>query len=95
MPQISLSLLTALLWPARLLLPPILSFFVLDAKGGERVCRFRGSFVRGVWFFCVILSCIIMFKFPHLHCVICVLVRYFGDMLVVLSILYIMSLDWF
>jgi hypothetical protein len=37
MPQISLSLLTALLWLARLLLlPPILSFLVLDAKEGER-----------------------------------------------------------
>jgi hypothetical protein len=44
MPQISLSLLIALMWPARLLLlPPILSFLVLDAKGGERVCRFRGE----------------------------------------------------
>jgi hypothetical protein len=47
MPQISLLLPTTLLWPARLiLLPPILSFWSLIAKG-EREYVDRGSFVRG------------------------------------------------
>jgi hypothetical protein len=49
--------------------------------------------VRGFWFFCVVnaLSCF----FPALAlCGMCAC-EILGSMLVILSILYIMSLDWF
>jgi hypothetical protein len=65
-----------------------LSFLDLDAKGGERVDS--GGVVRegfGFLALCVLLSCI-MFIFPHLYYVSCVLVRYLSNMLIILSLLY-------
>jgi hypothetical protein len=57
-----------------------LVFFALDAKGGERVCRFRGSCERVLVLLCVLHSCM-MFTYLHLHCMIYVLMRYSHDML--------------
>jgi hypothetical protein len=94
MPQISLLLLTALLWSTRLLLlPPTRSFLVLDAKGGEREYVDRGSFVRRflilmcAWYFHAS-SCIVMYFFVLLALCDYVLASYFSDMLVILSLLY-------
>jgi hypothetical protein len=56
-----------------------LSFLALDAKWREREFVDLGGAAReGFLVLCVLLSCI-MFKFPHLHCVMCVLVRYLSN----------------
>jgi hypothetical protein len=64
-----------------------LSFWLLMPKGEREFVDSRGAAREGFLILYVLLSCI-MFKFPHLHCVTCVVVRYLSNMLVILSILY-------
>jgi hypothetical protein len=68
-------------------------FLVFDAKGGERVDS-GGVLIEGfVLFLCATFMHHVYF--PALHFVTCVLVRYVSHMWSILSLLYIMSLNWF
>jgi hypothetical protein len=77
------------LHPTRLLpfLLRALSFWFLMPKGEREFVDLGGATREGFLILCVLLSCII-FKFPQLHCVTCVHVRYLSNMLAILSILY-------